>query len=140
MAAKGKSAPPSSYYRLEELLAAEGESLLLTAIELGRSGDVGALRAALDRILPPPKDRPVTLDLAQIENVADLLKAIGVVIADVARGRLTPSEGSTLVGMLSAMRSAFETCEMETRLRAIELALPDGPGGSHAGGSSGGIQ
>jgi hypothetical protein len=30
------------------------------------------------------------------------------------------------------MRSAFETCEMETRLRAIELALPSS--------SAGGIQ
>jgi hypothetical protein len=125
---------------LEALLDAEGAHLLSAAIERGRAGDVGALRMAIERLMPPLKDRLVTLPLEQIETVADLLKAIGVVITDVARGRLTPTEGSTLVGMLSAMRSAFETCEMETRLRAIELALPEGPGGSHAGGSSGGIQ
>jgi hypothetical protein len=125
---------------LEAMLDEQGEHLLRTAIEKGRSGDVSALRLAIDRLMPPLKDRLVTLDLESIETVADLLKAIGTVIQDVARGRLSPSEGSTLVGMLSAMRAAFESCEMETRLRAIELALPEGPGGSHTGGSSGGIQ
>jgi hypothetical protein len=117
---------------LEALLDSEGEHLLRAAIERGRAGDVGALRMAIERIMPPLRDRLVTLPLEQIETVADLLKAIGVVIADVAKGKLTPTEGSTLVGMLSAMRSAFETCEMETRLRAIELALPSS--------SAGGIQ
>ena len=117
---------------LEALLDSEGEHLLRAAIERGRAGDVGALRMAIERIMPPLRDRLVTLPLEQIETDADLLKAIGVVIADVAKGKLTPTEGSTLVGMLSAMRSAFETCEMETRLRAIELALPSS--------SAGGIQ
>jgi hypothetical protein len=121
---------------LEALLDAEGENLLRAAIERGRAGDVGALRMAIERIMPPLKDRLVTLPLEGIETVADLLKAIGVVIADVARGKLTPTEGSTLVGMLSAMRSAFETCEMETRLRAIELALPAPQAGSSYGGLS----
>jgi hypothetical protein len=117
---------------LEALLDSEGEHLLRAAIERGRAGDVGALRMAIERIMPPLRDRLVTLPLEQIETVADLLKAIGVVIADVAKGKLTPTEGSALIGMLSAMRSAFETCEMETRLRAIELALPSS--------SAGGIQ
>jgi hypothetical protein len=89
---------------------------------------------ALDRLMPAPKDRPVQLDLEAIESVDDLLRSIGIVIADVAKGKLTPTEGSTLVGMLSAMRSAFETCEMETRLRAIELALPAPQAGSGYGG------
>jgi hypothetical protein len=117
---------------LEALLDSEGEHLLRAAIERGRAGDVGALRMAIERLMPPLRDRLVTLPLEQIETVADLLKAIGVVIADVAKGKLTPTEGSALIGMLSAMRSAFETCEMETRLRAIELALPSS--------SAGGIQ
>ena len=121
---------------LEALLDEQGEALLRTAVERARAGDVGALRMALERLMPPLKDRLVTLPLEQIETVADLLRAIGVVIADVARGKLTPTEGSTLVGMLSAMRSAFETCEMETRLRAIELALPAPQAGPSYGGLS----
>jgi hypothetical protein len=119
---------------LEALLDQNGEQLLRTAVEKGLSGDTSALRLAIDRLMPALKDRLVTLPLEQIETVADLLKAIGVVIADVARGKLTPTEGSTLVGMLSSMRAAFETCEMETRLRAIELALPAPQAGSSYGG------
>ena len=118
---------------LEALLDEQGEALLRTAVERARAGDVGALRMAIERLMPAPKDRPVQLDLEAIETVADLLKAIGIVIADVAKGKLTPTEGSTLVGMLSAMRAAFESCEMEMRLRAIELALPAPQGSSYGG-------
>jgi hypothetical protein len=117
---------------LESVLAASGPALLEVAVERGLEGDSASLKLALERLLP--KERLVTLDLSHIETVADLLKAIGVVIADVARGKLTPTEGSTLVGMLSSMRAAFETCEMETRLRAIELALPAPQAGSSYGG------
>jgi translation elongation factor EF-Tu-like GTPase len=114
--------------RLESLLDEQGEHLIRAAIEKGRSGDVSALRLAIDRLMPPLKDRLVQLDLEAIETVNDLLHAIGVVIGDVARGKLTPSEGSTLVSMLSAMRSAFESCEMAQRLDAIERVLPPIPG------------
>ena len=109
---------------LEAVLAASGDALLEVAIEHGLAGDSASLRMALERLLP--KERLVTLDLAAIENVDDLLKSMGVVITDVAKGKLSPSEGSTLVSMLSAMRTCFETVEMDQRLRAIELALPPG--------------
>jgi hypothetical protein len=117
---------------LESVLAASGDALLEVAIEHGLAGDSASLRMALERLLP--KERLVTLDLAAIENVDVLLKSIGVVIADVAKGKLSPSEGSTLVGMLSSMRAAFETCEISQRLDAIERALPPGlpsTGGGH---------
>ena len=113
---------------LESLLDEQGEHLIRAAIEKGRSGDVSALRLALDRLMPPLKDRLVEVNLESIATVADLLQAIGVVIGDVAKGKLTPSEGSTLVGMLSSMRAAFETCEMAQRLDAIERVLPPIPG------------
>jgi hypothetical protein len=118
---------------LEKLLDEQGEALLMAAIERGRSGDVSALRLALDRLMPPLKDRLVEVNLESIATVTDLLQSIGVVIGDVAKGKLTPSEGATLVGMLSSMRSAFETCEMDARLRAIELALPAPLAGSGHG-------
>jgi hypothetical protein len=118
---------------LEKLLDEQGEALLRAAIERGRSGDVSALRLALDRLMPPLKDRLVEVNLESIATVTDLLQSIGVVIGDVAKGKLTPSEGATLVGMLSSMRSAFETCEMDARLRAIELALPAPLAGSGHG-------
>jgi hypothetical protein len=120
---------------LEKLLDEQGEALLRAAIERGRSGDVSALRLALDRLMPPLKDRLVEVNLESIATVTDLLQSIGVVIGDVAKGKLTPSEGATLVGMLSSMRSAFETCEMDARLRAIELALPAPLAGSGQGES-----
>jgi hypothetical protein len=121
---------------LESVLAASGPALLEVAVERGLEGDSASLKLALERLLP--RERVIQLDLSQIENVDDLLKSIGVVILDVSKGRLSPSEGSTLVQMLSAMRAAFETCEMESRLRAIELALPGPQAGSGTASSNGG--
>jgi hypothetical protein len=110
--------------KLESLLAGEGEALIKTAIERARAGDGAALRLAIDRLLPPVRERFLKFDLPQIESVADLPRAVGCVLASVAKGELTPSEGNSVCAMLSTMRSAFELITLEERLSALERALP----------------
>jgi hypothetical protein len=127
---------PRAKANLETLLASEGEALLRTAIERGRAGDAAALKLAIDRLMPPLKERSIKVELPRVESASDLLKAIGAIVDRVAAGALTPGEGSVLVGMLSSMRAAFETCELAARLEAFERALPMP---SAAGPGSGGM-
>jgi hypothetical protein len=117
---------------LDEILNDEAASLLRTAIEKGKAGDGSALRLALERVMPPLKERFIKVDLPKVESVADLPKAIGAVVERVSAGALTPSDGSALVGMLSSLRSAFELVDLAKRLEAVELALP----GPQAGAGS----
>jgi hypothetical protein len=60
-----------------------------------------------------------------------------MIVARVANGELTPSEGATVVGMLSAMRAAFEAIDLAARISAIELALPGNVGSGTASGTGG---
>ena len=47
----------------EALLEGEGEALTRKAIELALDGDTVALRLCLDRICPPAKERPISIEL-----------------------------------------------------------------------------
>ena len=48
--------------------------------------------------------------------------AIGAVLASVADGQLTPSEGQTLASMLETQNRAIETAELEQRVAAAAPA------------------
>jgi translation elongation factor EF-Tu-like GTPase len=123
--------------KLSGLLESEGEALLRAAIEKGRSGDVSALRLALDRLMPTARESCIKVELPPVESVSDVPRVIGMIVARVANGELTPSEGATVVGMLSAMRAAFEAIDLAARISAIELALPGNVGSGAASGTGG---
>jgi hypothetical protein len=127
--------------RLEAVLEAEGEQLLRAAITKARAGDVPALRTCLDRLMPSQKERMIRVELPPVESAADVPKAIGAVVARVvAAGELAPSDGSTLVAMIGAMRAAFELVDLQARLEAVEMALPSHTGGSGTAIGFGSIQ
>ena len=60
----------------ETLLDGEAEALTRKAVEMALAGDTTALRLCLDRILPPRKGRPVTLDLPVVTDAAKVQTAL----------------------------------------------------------------
>jgi hypothetical protein len=48
---------------------------------------------------------------------------MSAVIAQTAKGDITPDEASNVTALLEAKRRAIETCELESRLAAIEFAI-----------------
>ncbi len=81
------------------------------------------MRLCLDRILPARKDRPISLALPEVRSAKEVPVAIGAVLASVANGLLTPSEGQALASMLETQKRAIETAELEQRVEAVEAAL-----------------
>ena len=79
-----------------------------------------ALRLCLERILPPRKDRPITLKLPQVGGVQDLPKALGAIVKAVAQGELTPGEGQAMAAILETYRKGMELTDIEARLSALE--------------------
>lgn len=113
----------TSKEKLEQLLAAEGESLLLVAIARGRAGDAAALRLALERLWPV-RERSLQLDdFPEIQAISDLPKAAAFIARAVATGRITPPEGNQLVGLLGGARQAYEVAELAQRLSDLETRL-----------------
>jgi hypothetical protein len=105
---------------IEELLDGEAEGLTRKAIELALGGDMQALRLCLERICPPRKDRPIILELPKVETISDIVTAIGATLKAVAIGEITPSEGTSIAGLLETKRKAIETLDIEKRIAALE--------------------
>lgn len=102
------------------LLDGEAEALTRKAVELALAGDGAALRLCLERIAPPRKDAPVTFTLLPMQSAADAAKAAGAVLAAVADGDLTPTEGAHIMGLVEIYRRTLETTELEARVAALE--------------------
>lgn len=104
----------------QALLDGEAAALTRKAVELAKAGNPMALRLCLERVLPPRKDRPISLSLPPLKGAADLPQALGAILAAVAQGGITPAEGQVLTGMLEMYRRGLETNDHEARLLALE--------------------
>jgi hypothetical protein len=59
-------------------------------VELALAGDVGALRLCLERLVPPCREAPVSLDLPPLETRADAARVLSFLLAEAGRGEVTP--------------------------------------------------
>ena len=73
-----------------------------------------------ERIVPPRRDAPVAFDLPQMETARDAASVAGAVLAAVAIGDLTPTEGAHVMGLIETYRRTLETTELEARIAALE--------------------
>jgi hypothetical protein len=108
----------------EELLDGEAQALTRKAIDKALDGDMGALRLCLERLLPPRRDRLVTVDLPKIETAGDALKAISAIVSACAAGELSPGEADEIVGLVTTYIRTFEVTEIEAQLAALKERMP----------------
>jgi hypothetical protein len=136
---KGQSGNPAGRPRgsrsratmvLQDMLQRDAESIARTAINLAKHGNIAALRICMDRLLPPRRHEPVTLD------VADTIAATSAIVAAVAAGDLTAAEAADLAKVVDGYVQALATAAFEgapgpagTKSRALNPAL-GGPDGS----------
>lgn len=108
---------------LENLLDGQAEALTQKAIELALDGKMDALRLCLDRLIPPRREAPVSFEHPKIETAADAAKAMAAIVAAVANGDLTPSEGQAVSALIQNFSKVIETAELEARLEKLERKL-----------------
>jgi len=126
---KGQSGNPSGRQRgsrnkatlaVEALLDGEAEALTRKAVELALAGDTVALRLCLDRLAPPRKGRPITLEVGDVTSLNDLSAVQGEVVAALARGELTPEEAADVASVVEKLGQAWERRDLEERIQALE--------------------
>ena len=108
---------------IESLLQGQAEALTQTAVAKALEGDSVALRLCMDRIVPAPKDQPVSFSLSQMTNALDASEAAGSVLKAVSEGELTPIEGTRIMGLIDSYRRTLELTDIETRIAALEADL-----------------
>lgn len=105
--------------RYRKLVEPQVPALLEKAVSLALAGDMAAMRLVLERILPAIKarDEPVTIDgLAQ----GSLISKAETVVHAMGDGKISPSEGSTILGGIAALCKIKESEELESRIAALE--------------------
>lgn len=113
---------------MEKLLAADAEAVVAVVIDAARMGDMTAARIVIDRLLPPAKDRPVVIELPDTSTATGCEAAQAAIVAAVAAGSVTPSEGAAISELIEARRRAIETSELVRRMEAIEAEILGGAG------------
>ncbi len=104
----------------QTLLDGEGEALTRKAVDMALGGDMAALRLCLERILPPSRERPVSIKLPTTMNAKGISEAAEAILQAISKGELLPTEGTVLSNILEKRRIAMETLEFEERISALE--------------------
>lgn len=119
-AGKPKGARNHATRAVLKLIDGGAEEITMAVLDAAKGGDMGAARFILERIAPPLRERPVSIDLPNIGTAAGIAEAQAAILQAVADGDLLPGEGSTLSAITEARRKALETEELERRITALE--------------------
>ena len=120
-----KGSPNKGTLLAQQLLEEHAELIVRKLLVEAAKGDRSALRQCAERILPPPcRDRPIQLPRLPIRTAADLDISNQRVVHAVTDGKITPSEGETVVNILEGRRRILETRDLESRLKALEQGAP----------------
>jgi hypothetical protein len=108
---------------VESLIEARAEDIANVALRNAiEGGDPVLLRALLDRLAPPRKERPVTVDLPPLTNPTDAPRIAAALLERAASGELTPTEAQGLAALLEGYRKQTELASFEERLAALEAS------------------
>lgn len=102
------------------LLEKDLEAITKVVVDAAKGGDMQAARFIVERMVPPMRERPITIDLPVVDNAAGISAAQQAILDAVARGDLLPAEGTTLAGIVEMRRKSIETEELELRIAALE--------------------
>jgi hypothetical protein len=93
-------------------------------IEIAKDGDAQMLKFLLDRILP--KDRPVKLDVPQIDHPHEAaVHVLSAILRAVAAGEIAPSEGAAVAALVSGFTPFVDSADFENRIQALESEIKE---------------
>ncbi|MBF0614209.1 MAG: hypothetical protein HQL92_03545 [Magnetococcales bacterium] len=115
---RGRPSGVTRKLSLRMLLEPHGQQLIETAVRLALSGDVGALKLCLDRLVPSfrPTEQATSFSLPE-GGFADQGRSI---LEAIAAGTLTPGEGTQILSGIGTLARVVETDELTRRIEALE--------------------
>jgi len=105
---------------VQNILESGAEEITETVVGMAKEGDLSAARLVLERLVPPAKERPISLALPNTSTANGIAEAQQAILQAVAAGELLPGEAATLAGIVDVCRKAVETNELEQRITALE--------------------
>jgi len=105
---------------VEALLEGESAALVRKTVEMGKKGDIGALRLCLERMSPPRRERLVEFDMPKITRVEDAGAATAAILDAVANGRITPAEGELVARTVKIHTDAMHAGDLGNPVAELE--------------------
>lgn len=87
---------------------------------------LSAARSLANKQAPDAKDRPLSFKVGAIAGPPDALAAMARVVEEMGSGNLTASEAGSVMSVVGSYLSAWETNDLDRRLRALEDAAETG--------------
>lgn len=109
--------------KLDKLAATNADEIFRVLLEGARERDPTCVRILVDRLWPSRRGATITFTIPPIKNAADVEKAQGHFLEQVALGVMTPEEGNTVSAMLERRLKAFETAELAKQLEELRLQV-----------------
>jgi hypothetical protein len=94
-------------------------AIIKALTEQATSGDVGACKLLLDRVLPALKPQDTTIQLPMGDDLAANGRAI---LAATGNADITPEQASKLLQGLGSLARVLETGELLARIESLEQA------------------
>ena len=119
-AGRKKGSGQAAHYRA--MLEPYAEELIQQVVDLAKDGDMPALKLCLDRLCAPlrPTDRLITIE--GMAGTTDLSGKGELILVNVAKGEITPSEAQHLMTAISSQARIIEVDELERRVAELEQA------------------
>lgn len=107
---------------VENLIEADAEEIARAAVRRALDGDGAILRALLDRLAPPRRERTIDIELPTLNGTSDATGMTSALVAAVANGAISPAEAKAIGEVVDVHLRAVELREVEERLRRLEEA------------------
>jgi len=117
---ESETPPDRAADALDGLLDAHVKTIVQQLIDRAERGDPMALRLCMERIMPPPRERPVQFALPPLETPADAAAAIAAITAGLADGSLSAAEGLELARFVRTCVEILVLARREERVDGRE--------------------
>jgi len=110
----------------EKLMSDDVEGVVKSVVSAAKNGDMTAARLILERVSPPRKDTPISIELPDINSIDDVSTAMALVVKSAANAEIGLSEADALTKLLQGYADALHAKELEARISALEQAQTGG--------------
>ncbi|MEZ5960600.1 MAG: hypothetical protein R3C30_09275 [Hyphomonadaceae bacterium] len=106
----------------EALLDGQVEAITQKLVDAALAGDMTAIKLVLERVAPPRRSRPISVELPELTEPKDLAEIMRCVVDATLRGELSTSEAESVARLIDGYRRTIETTDLMVRIEALEAA------------------
>ncbi len=103
-----------------KMLDEQAKGVTQKCIQMALEGNEQALKLCMERLVAPRKDRPIAIDLPQVNTAVDAIRALTAVIEATGTGQITPVEAIRVGQVIGNFLSLTSVMAFDERLARLE--------------------